>query len=102
MRGVVPDQVVQRLAIGVNLTGLHGFTELRLIASDRLELFLECIADVDYERRLLVVLTERQRMNDFARAVRWNLGLDLLESGDEAGIARQLRDNRMIGMPSVE
>src|SRR5687767_6790090 len=102
MRGMVPDQVVQRLAVGVNLSGLNRFTELRLIASDRFQLFLECIADVDHERRLLVVLTERQRMNDFARAVHWTVGLDLLESGDETRIARQLRDDRMVGMPPVK
>src|SRR6185503_12172961 len=100
MRGVVPDQVVERLAVGVNLTGLNCLTELRLIASDRLELFLECVADVDYERGLLIVLTERERMNDFARAVHWNFGLDLLEAGDEARIARQLRHDWMIGMPT--
>ena len=41
MRGVVANQIVERLAIRINLTRLNCFTELRLVASDCFEFLLE-------------------------------------------------------------
>ena len=88
MRGVVPDQIVERFAIRVYLSRLNRFPELRLVAPDCFQFFLERESDVDDERRLLVVFAERECVQNFARAVSRHLWLDLLEAGDEARIAR--------------
>src|SRR5205807_8571628 len=95
MRGVVADQVVERLAVGVNLSRLDCVTELRLVASNRLKLFFERFADVDDESRLHVVFTKRERVQDFQRPGRRNLRLYFLETRHKAGVANQLRDGRV-------
>src|SRR5205807_7256894 len=102
MRGVVADQVVERLAVGVNLSRLDCVTELRLVASNRLKLFFERVADVDDKSRLHVVFTKRECVQDFQRPVRRNLRLYFLETRHKAGIANQLRDDRVIRMAAVD
>src|SRR2546423_3681568 len=58
MCGVMPDQLVERLPVRVDLSGLDRLDELGLVASDRLEFFLERFTYVDDERRLLVVFAK--------------------------------------------
>ena len=40
-------------------------------------------------------------MKDFERSMRGNLGLDLFQPSNEAGISHELCDDRMIGMAPV-
>ena len=99
---MVTNQIMERLAVRVYLSRLDSLTELRLVASDRLQFFLERGADVDYERRLLVVFPERKRMENLAGAVGRYFGLDLFQTGDEARVAYELRDDGMIGMSPMK
>src|SRR6266566_2133486 len=102
MSGVMANEVVQRLAVRVNLSCLNRFTELRFVAPNRLELLLESVADVDDEGWLLMVFAEGQGVKNLERAVRRNFGLDLLQAGDETCIPHELRDDRMIRVSSVQ
>src|SRR5215216_43373 len=102
MGGVVANQVVERLSVRVHLSCLDRLTELRLVASDCFQLFLERIADVDNERWLLMVLTKRESVNDFERTMRRCFRLDLFQASDEAGVPHQLGNYRMIRVPPVQ
>src|SRR3954466_5880226 len=102
MGRVVPDQVGKGFAVWINLSRLDCVTELRLVTSDRLQLCLEGIRDVDHERRLLVVLTEGERVQNLEGPVYRSRRLDFLETCDEARISYELGDDRVIRMPAMQ
>src|SRR5688500_17544310 len=95
---LVADDVVHRLSVGVHLAALDCFIELRSVAANRLQLPLERVGDIDNECRLRSVLAVGKAVDDLVRTVRRNLRSDLLQPGYEAGVAHQLRGDRMIRM----
>src|SRR6185503_6451721 len=101
VRRVMADGVVQRLPVRVYLARLRGAAELRLEASDGLDLLLELVADVHDERRLLEVLPEAHAMDDLERAVPGMVRRDFRQTGDEARVAHELRRDTMVRMSSL-
>src|SRR5258708_250170 len=87
---------------GGHLTRLPCSLELCRIASSRLPLSLELVADVHRERWADKSLTIRECVEDLVRPMLRHVRRDLLEAGDEAGVADELRADAMIGMAALE
>jgi hypothetical protein len=98
----VRGDVVQRLAVGVDLSRLDLAFELRLVASHGRHLLLELVGDVDDERRPDEVLPVRQRVQDLEGTVLRHIRCELGEAREEARVADELGGDAMIGVASFE
>src|SRR5665213_2896160 len=98
VRRLMPDDVVERLAVRESLARLRRAVELRRVRLDREQLLLELCRDVDDECRLHRFFAIGERVEELEGAEAREVGLDLRESGEKAGVRHELRAHAMIGM----
>src|SRR5262245_13045300 len=95
------NDLVERITVRVYLACLSDGIEFRAVAANRLELALELVGDVHNEGWAQAILSIRDAVDDFPRAMLRQVGLHLGQPRDEARISHELRRHPVIRVPAL-